>query len=67
MNLKTNKKFIYLLSPSNIKNNKFFVVLVEVLSTKKISFDEFVNDVNFNCSRDEALRISKKNSATIDF
>ena len=31
------------------------------------SFDEFVNDVNFNCSRDEALRISKKNSATIDF
>ena len=38
MNLKTNKKFIYLLSPSNIKNNKFFVDLVEVLSTNKISF-----------------------------
>ena len=38
MNLKTNKKFIYLLSPSNIKNNKFFLDLVEVLSTNKISF-----------------------------
>ena len=31
------------------------------------SFDDFVKDVNFNCSRDEALRISKKNSDTIDF
>ena len=31
------------------------------------SFDEFVKDVNFNCSRKKALRISKKNSATIDF
>ena len=31
------------------------------------SFDEFVKDVSFNCSRDEALRISKKNSETIDF
>ena len=31
------------------------------------SFDEFVKDVNFRCSRDEALRISKKNSETIDF
>ena len=38
MNLKTNKKFIYLLSPSSIKNNKFFADLVEVLSTNKISF-----------------------------
>ena len=31
------------------------------------SFDEFVKDINFNCSRDEALRISKKNSGTINF
>ena len=31
------------------------------------SFDDFVEDINFNCSRDEALRISKKNSETIDF
>ncbi len=31
------------------------------------SFNTFVKDVNFNCSRDEALRISKKNSETIDF
>ena len=31
------------------------------------SFDEFVKDINFNCSRDEALRISKKNSETINF
>ncbi len=38
MNLKTNKKFIYLLSPRKIKNNKFFLDLFEVLSTNKISF-----------------------------
>ena len=31
------------------------------------SFDEFVKELNFNCSREKALRISKKNSATIDF
>ena len=31
------------------------------------SFDEFVKDVSFKCSREEALRISKKNSETIDF
>ncbi len=31
------------------------------------SFDDFVKDINFKCSRQEALRISKKNSATIDF
>ena len=31
------------------------------------SFDIFVKDVNFNCSRNEALRISKKNSEIIDF
>ena len=30
-------------------------------------FDKYLKDVKFNCSRDEALRISKKNSATIDF
>ena len=31
------------------------------------SFNDFLKDVNFKCSRDEALRISKKNSATINF
>ena len=31
------------------------------------SFDKFIKDINFSCSRDEALRISKKNSAIIDF
>ena len=31
------------------------------------SFDEFVKELNFNCSREKALRISKKNSAIIDF
>ena len=31
------------------------------------SFDEFVKDVKFDCSKNEALRISKKNSDTIDF
>ena len=31
------------------------------------SFDEFLKDVSFKCSRDEALRISKKNSETIEF
>ena len=30
------------------------------------SFDDFVKSTNFNCSKDEALRISK-NSGTIDF
>ena len=29
--------------------------------------EEFVKDVNFKCSRDEALRISKLNSETIVF
>ena len=31
------------------------------------SFDDFVKNVNFNCSREEALRIAKKNSETINF
>ena len=57
MNLKTNKKFIYLLSPSNIKNNKFFLDLVEVLSTNKISFFQLrLKDESYK----KSLSIAKK-------
>ena len=35
---KTNKKFIYLISPNKIKNKNFYVNLSLVLSTKKVSF-----------------------------
>ena len=31
------------------------------------SFEKYVKDLNFKCSRDEALRISKQNSETIVF
>ena len=57
-----------ILSSQIIDNEEKCILLYE--TTNYIgdnSFDEFVNDVNFNCSRDEALRISKKNSGTIDF
>ena len=36
--LKKTKKFIYLISPSKIKNNKFYRDLVSVFKSKKISF-----------------------------
>jgi thiamine-phosphate pyrophosphorylase len=35
---KTNKKFIYLISPNKIKNEDFYVNLSLVLSSKKVSF-----------------------------
>ena len=35
---KTNKKFIYLISPNKIKNNSFFTNLDSVLSTQNVSF-----------------------------
>ena len=35
---KTNKKFIYLISPNNIKNDNFYTQLDQVLSQKKVSF-----------------------------
>ena len=35
---RTNKKFIYLISPNIIENNDFYRVLAQVLRTKKISF-----------------------------
>ena len=35
---KTNKKFIYLVSPTKITNNNFYTDLALVLSTKKVSF-----------------------------
>jgi Carboxylesterase. len=57
-----------ILSSQIIDNEEKCILLYE--TTNYIgdnSFDEFVKDVNFFCSRDEALRISKKNSATIDF
>ena len=36
--MKKNKKFIYLISPKKIKNNKFYNDLVDVFKSKKISF-----------------------------
>ena len=57
-----------ILSYQTIDNEEKCILLYE--TTNYIgdnSFHEFVKDVNFNCSREEALRISKKNSATIDF
>ena len=35
---KTNKKFVYLISPNNIKNDFFYTELDQVLSSKKVSF-----------------------------
>ena len=35
---KTNKKFVYLISPNKIKSNHFYVDLSQVLSSKKVSF-----------------------------
>ena len=35
---KTNKKFVYLISPNKIKNEDFYVNLSLVLSSKKVSF-----------------------------
>ncbi len=35
---KTNKKFVYLISPNKIKSNYFYVDLDQVLSSKKVSF-----------------------------
>ena len=35
---KINKKFVYLISPNKIKDKKFFDLLKEVLSTKKVSY-----------------------------
>ena len=57
-----------ILSSQIIDNEEKCILLYE--TTNYIgdnSFDDFVKDVDFNCSRDEALRISKKNSETIDF
>jgi len=57
-----------ILSSQIIDNEEKCILLYE--TTNYIgdnSFDIFVKDVNFNCSRNEALRISKKNSETIDF
>ena len=36
--MKKNKKFIYLISPKKIKNNKFYRDLISVFKSKKISF-----------------------------
>jgi thiamine-phosphate pyrophosphorylase len=35
---KTNKKFVYLISPNKIENNNFFIDLDLVLSTQKVNF-----------------------------
>jgi len=35
---KINKKFIYLISPNKIKNNKFYIDLEQILKLNKISF-----------------------------
>ena len=36
--IKKNNKFIYLISPSKIKSNNFYIELDKVLSSKKVSF-----------------------------
>ena len=57
-----------ILSSQIIDNEEKCILLYE--TTNYIgdnSFDDFVKSTNFNCSRDEALRISEKNSGTIDF
>ena len=57
-----------ILSSRIIDNEEKCILLYE--TTNYIgdnSFDYFVKSTNFNCSRDEALRISEKNSETIDF
>ena len=51
VNLKKNRKFIYLLSPSKLKNKAFFTDLKRVFSTNKISFFQ--------------LRIKNENSTNI--
>ena len=33
-----NKRFIYLISPNRIKNDEFYIILNQVLSSKKVSF-----------------------------
>jgi thiamine-phosphate pyrophosphorylase len=38
LNLKKNKKFVYLISPNKIKNNNFYIELDQVLNSKKVSF-----------------------------
>jgi thiamine-phosphate pyrophosphorylase len=35
---KTNKRFVYLISPSEIKNESFYLTLDQVLKSKKVSF-----------------------------
>ena len=57
-----------ILSSEIIDNEEKCILLYE--TTNYIgdnSFDDFIKDVNFECSRDEALIFSKKNSETIDF
>ena len=57
-----------ILSSQTIDNEEKCILLYE--TTNYIgdnSFDDFAKDLSFNCSRDEALRISQKNSETIDF
>ncbi len=57
-----------ILSSEIIDNEERCILLYE--TTNYIgdnSFDDFVRDINFSCTREEALRISKKNSDTIDF
>ena len=57
-----------ILSSQIIDNEEKCILLYE--TTNYIgdnSFEDFRKDIDFNCSRDEALRISKKNSETIDF
>ena len=57
-----------ILSSQIIDNEEKCILLYETTNyIGENSFDIFVKDVNFNCSRDEALRISMKNSETIDF
>jgi thiamine-phosphate pyrophosphorylase len=47
---KTNKKFIYLISPNKIKNDNFYTELDQILNLKKVSFFQLrlKNETNLN-------------------
>jgi thiamine-phosphate pyrophosphorylase len=54
---KTNKKFVYLISPNRIRSNNFYTDLALVLSTKKVSFFQLRLKKETNQNK---LKIGKK-------
>ena len=55
--IKKNNKFIYLISPSKIKSNNFYIELDKVLSSKKVSFFQLRLKKETNKTK---LKIGKK-------